>query len=610
MRKMLKASSLLICAMLLFSACAGSLNLRPGPFRSEMQDVFVQQTTLTVPASHAEHGEDYVIEWQDPVMEKHVRKWLDRPKGDIYHSDVWDYQRVSINSGTGVGDLIVKDAPDGVDIGRNVNSNEQLAACAVSVEGTYDPVTSLADLRHFDSLQVLSVNNRRGAPPITDLTGLEECKNLMLLSVPSVESSAFPTFAKLDSVVELKYGSDGIRADSNVSDLSALAQMKSLKMLWITGSEVDLTQLAGADLRVLRLDVTRIGSLEPLKQMENLSFLQLCQGPEIDSFAPLAESSVQYLSMSLSQGAQETYKDMDYTPLTQMPQLIWLDLTNNITFDTETCKRLLANDTALKYLKISYTSAANAPKCKNASVGRQRRFFYVDSQPLQGSCVAAFQCGHAGIQRHGQQDAQQYINAAVLLEQNGGRNDGHTQYRRSRPHPAAARRFKDAAAVVGHHQGDRVEHMDGGADIEGRVGGIEHPHGLSKDVAAVYPVGPQVQAGGQDDIAGQRNGHARKQGQAEPPEVGPGRFPQQVEQGERDPYEPRKVGHDGIFAKGDQVVQMAVHQNIGHGNMDFEPMERRKVKQEIKRHERNGMAGKPVAHGTHFLFWNGGRSPA
>lgn len=358
MRKMLKASSLLICAMLLLSACASSLNLGPGPFRSEMQDVFVQQTTLAVPASHAEHGEDYVIEWQDPVMEKHVRKWLDRPKGDIYHSDVWDYQRVTINSGTGVKDLLVKDAPDGVDIGGNVSSNEQLEACAVRVEGTYDPVTSLADLRHFDSLQVLSVNNRRGDPPITDLTGLEECKNLMLLEVPSVESSAFPTFAKLDSVVELKYGSDGIRADSNVSDLSALAQMKSLKMLWITGSEVDLTQLAGADLRVLRLDVTRIGSLEPLKQMENLSFLQLCQGPEIDSFAPLAESSVQYLSMSLSQGAQETYKDMDYTPLTQMPQLIWLDLTNNITFDTETCKKLLANDTALKYLKISYTSAA------------------------------------------------------------------------------------------------------------------------------------------------------------------------------------------------------------------------------------------------------------
>ena len=326
MRKILKALSLLICTMLLFSACAGSLNLRPGPFRSEMQDVFVQQTTLTVPASHAEHGEDYVIEWQDPVMEPHVRKWLDRPKGDIYHSDVWDYQRVTINSGTGIEDLIVKDAPDGVDIGGNVSSNEQLAACAVSVKGTYDPVTSLADLRHFDSLQVLYISNKMGASPITDLTGLEECKNLMLLSVPSVESSAFPTFAKLDSVVELKYGSGGIRTDSNVSDLSALAQMKSLKMLWITGSEGDLTQ-------------------QNKEQKNNKKNQQ-------------TRSSVQYLSMSLSEAEKENYKDMDYTPLTQMPQLIWLDLTNNITFDTETCKRLLANDTALKYLKISYTSAA------------------------------------------------------------------------------------------------------------------------------------------------------------------------------------------------------------------------------------------------------------
>lgn len=355
MRKMLKASSLLICAMLLFSACAGSLNLRPGPFRSEMQDVFVQQTTLTVPASHAEHGEDYVIEWQDPVMEKHVRKWLDRPKGDIYHSDVWDYQRVSINSGTGVGDLIVKDAPDGVDIGRNVSSNEQLAACAVSVEGTYDPVVSLADLRHFDSLQVLSVNNRRGAPPITDLTGLEECKNLMLLSVPSVESSAFPTFAKLDSVVKLEYGSDGIRADSNVSDLSALAQMKSLKMLRITGSEVDLAQLAGADLRVLRLDVTRIKSLEPLQQMPQLKALQLVKGPEFPSFEPLDGSSIQYLDLSVPEGAANRYKAMDLTPLARMPQLVWLNLMNHASVDSELCRQILAGDTNLKYLDVSYT---------------------------------------------------------------------------------------------------------------------------------------------------------------------------------------------------------------------------------------------------------------
>ena len=145
--------------------------------------------------------------------------------------------------------------------------------------------------------------------------------------------------------------------------------------------------------------------------MENLSFLQLCQGPEIDSFAPLAESSVQYLSMSLSQGAQEAYKDMDYTPLTQMPQLIWLDLTNNITFDTETCKKLLAND---KILVSSLLRLRNAPKCKNthASAGMGvlpyrfkaaarllRRCVPVRScrypAPWPGGCPAIHQCSCA-----------------------------------------------------------------------------------------------------------------------------------------------------------------------------------------------------------------------
>ena len=355
MRKMLKASSLLICAMLLFSACASSLNLGPGPFRSEMQDVFVQQTTLTVPASHAEHGEDYVIEWQDPVMEQHVRKWLDRPKGDIYHSDVWDYQRVTINSGTGVKDLLVKDAPDGVDIGRNVNSNEQLAACAVSVEGTYDPVTSLADLRHFDSLQVLCVNSKNVSTPLQDLTGLEKCRNLVYLTLPSVESGAFAAFAEMDSVVKLMYGSSQQRPEVNVADLSALAQMQSLEVLWITGSEVDLAQLAGANLRTLTLDVTRIKSLEPLQQMPQLKALQLVKGPEFPSFEPLDGSSIQYLDLSVPEGAANRYKAMDLTPLARMPQLVWLNLMNHASVDSELCRQILAGDTNLKYLDVSYT---------------------------------------------------------------------------------------------------------------------------------------------------------------------------------------------------------------------------------------------------------------
>lgn len=355
MRKMLKASSLLICAMLLFSACASSLNLRPGPFRSEMQDVFVQQTTLTVPASHAEHGEDYVIEWQDPVMEKHVRKWLDRPKGDIYHSDVWDYQSVTLGTGDKTADDLIKNAPDGENLGDSFSYDDPLEAYRSRVEGTYEPLTSLADLRHFDSLQVLCVNSKNVSTPLQDLTGLEKCRNLVYLTLPSVESGAFAAFAEMDSVVKLMYGSSQQRPEVNVADLSALAQMQSLEVLWITGSEVDLAQLAGANLRTLTLDVTRIKSLEPLQQMPQLKALQLVKGPEFPSFEPLDGSSIQYLDLSVPEGAANRYKAMDLTPLARMPQLVWLNLMNHASVDSELCRQILAGDTNLKYLDVSYT---------------------------------------------------------------------------------------------------------------------------------------------------------------------------------------------------------------------------------------------------------------
>lgn len=355
MRKMLKASSLLICAMLLFSACAGSLNLRPGPFRSEMQDVFVQQTTLTVPASHAEHGEDYVIEWQDPVMEQHVRKWLDRPKGDIYHSDVWDYQSVTLGTGDKTADDLIKNAPDGENLGDSFSYDDPLEAYRSRVEGTYEPLTSLADLRHFDSLQVLCVNSKNVSTPLQDLTGLEKCRNLVYLTLPSVESGAFAAFAEMDSVVKLMYGSSQQRPEVNVADLSALAQMQSLEVLWITGSEVDLAQLAGANLRTLTLDVTRIKSLEPLQQMPQLKALQLVKGPEFPSFEPLDGSSIQYLDLSVPEGAANRYKAMDLTPLARMPQLVWLNLMNHASVDSELCRQILAGDTNLKYLDVSYT---------------------------------------------------------------------------------------------------------------------------------------------------------------------------------------------------------------------------------------------------------------
>ena len=57
----------------------------------------------------------------------------------------------------------------------------------------------------------------------------------------------------------------------------------------------------------------------------------------------------------------------------------------------------------------------------------------------------------------------------------------------------------------------------------------------------------------------------------------------------------------GYLAEGDEVIQMAVDPVFRHGDVDFEPVEHREIKHKIERHEPDGMAGKPVSHGTHFL---------
>ena len=187
----------------------------------------------------------------------------------------------------------------------------------------------------------------------------------------------------------------------------------------------------------------------------------------------------------------------------------------------------------------------------------------------------------------------------MLLEQHGGTHDGEAQHIGSRTHPAAAGLLKQAAAVVGQHQGHRVEHMDGRAHVGGSVGAVQHPNGTGKKIGARHIVGAQIQPGGQDHIAGQCDGHTAEQRQAQPPEVLPRGLPQQVEQGEGDPCEPCKVGQDGVFAEGDQIVQPAVHQqDTGHGDLRLQKVESGQIQQKIQRHEPDGVARKPVAfHG-------------
>lgn len=51
-----------------------------------------------IPSIEVEHGEDYTINWVDPGMEAYMRFLLEKPEGDILHSDVWDIQVLVIRN--------------------------------------------------------------------------------------------------------------------------------------------------------------------------------------------------------------------------------------------------------------------------------------------------------------------------------------------------------------------------------------------------------------------------------------------------------------------------------------------------------------------------------
>lgn len=283
----------------------------------------------------AEHGEDDVIQWEDPSMEAHIRFILDKPEGDILRSDVWDIQ---------VLELLARNS-DGVDVAlkKPVNGNtfssgvvETAPEDRHSYNGNaFQNLSSLNDLKYFDSLQYFSYSAALPYDDLTDLSGLRECKNLKVLYL------------------------DGIRPET-LAPLESLSELQTLT-LYNCGT-LDLTPLKMCSaLTSLSLSVDRIDSLEPLTALQQLSYLGIGNGSTYPSLEPLMRMNICYLDLGRGMyDSNQFYEALDYTPLTQMKSLVGLKLTHQTRVDQALCEAILANNPDLKYLDISYTEAAKS----------------------------------------------------------------------------------------------------------------------------------------------------------------------------------------------------------------------------------------------------------
>lgn len=258
------------------------------------------------PMLTVEHGEDGVIQWEDAGMEAHVRLWLNKPDGEIYYSDVWDIRYITINHS--VGDVVLEIPGEGEAFQlRNDRVNRP------AIEGTEDwqnlpPIESLRDLRHFESLQVLTVDTIV-ISPLTDISGLENCPNLSVLT--------FSGYVKPEN-------------------LEPLAELSSLEYL--------------------SLGISGTLDLAPLKELKNLTRLVI-GGAEILSLEPIAELPLQCLVLNRGDSSDSGNENLDFSPLAKMKELRYLRISDIDSFGYDDCKYLTELD-KLETLEIIHTAAS------------------------------------------------------------------------------------------------------------------------------------------------------------------------------------------------------------------------------------------------------------
>ena len=106
---------------------------------------------------------------------------------------------------------------------------------------------------------------------ISDLTGLEYCVNLQVLSLYDNNISNIPSLAGLTNLRVLYL------YDNNISDISALAGLTNLESLTLLNNNIsDISPLASlASLEWLYLGSNNISDISPLAGLTNLAYIEL-----------------------------------------------------------------------------------------------------------------------------------------------------------------------------------------------------------------------------------------------------------------------------------------------------------------------------------------------
>ena len=246
MKKLLGTFLAVFMGLLLLCSCttktSNSASSLPDS-RDEMALAGVDARYSAISSQTVEHGEDYVIQWEDPAMEAHVRFVLDKPEGDILHSDVWNIQVIVLRASNADGfDVALEQPTSGDTFTFEMVTDPEVRHL---YNGTaFQNLSALNDLKHFDSLQYFSYSASQPYDELTDLSGLSACKGLKMLSIGNARPETLAPLEELQALQTLTLSNCG------TLDLTPLVKLPALTSV--------------------SLSVDTLDSLEPLAQMDQL----------------------------------------------------------------------------------------------------------------------------------------------------------------------------------------------------------------------------------------------------------------------------------------------------------------------------------------------------
>jgi len=190
---------------------------------------------------------------------------------------------------------------------------------------------------------------------IVDLTGLEQCVNIRILSLEHNQISDIGAIADLDKLENLNL------SKNQISDIDALAGLTSLWSLYLKENQISsIEALSGlTNLQYLLCSDNPFGDLDPLAGLTKMIYLELV-GNQVSDISPLAGlTNLQYLFL--------WGKDVsDVTPLASLMKLRVLYVEYNQLSDISPLSGL----TDLEHLYLRYNNISDiSPLVANSGLG-------------------------------------------------------------------------------------------------------------------------------------------------------------------------------------------------------------------------------------------------